>query len=61
MGSSEIESMHQDIIGMKKDLQLIKNILLEEHELSDEAKKELTEARNEKEFSSHEKIMKKFG
>lgn len=44
MGTT-IENIHEDILGLKKDITLIKNILTEDFELSTHAKKGLKEAR----------------
>lgn len=43
--TTEIEAIHQDLMDIKKDVEFIKNILSEEYELSDYAKKELKKAR----------------
>ena len=40
-----MEQLHKDITTMKDDVVLIKNILIEEGELTEETKKELQEAR----------------
>ena len=42
---TSIESLQKDISSLKKDMAYIKNILSENFELSDFAKKELEEAR----------------
>jgi len=44
----ETSSMNQHLIKIERDIDLIKNILLSEGELTDWAKKELTKARNQK-------------
>jgi len=43
--ATTIETIHNDILGLKDDIQLIKNILIEDFELSDYAKNALKEAR----------------
>ena len=43
--ATEIETLHKEILDIKNDLAYIKNILSEEYELSDEAKKQLEKAR----------------
>lgn len=43
---TSIEDLHEDIVGIKKDLEFIKNVLSENYELSDYAKKALHKARN---------------
>jgi hypothetical protein len=44
-----INEVNQNIRKMRRDIELIKNILLSEGELSEYAKKELADARAEKE------------
>mgnify|MGYP001576268643 CR=1 FL=1 len=44
-----INEVNQNIMKMRRDLELIKNILMAEGELSDYAKTELANARAEKE------------
>mgnify|MGYP001588062263 CR=1 FL=1 len=46
---SEINMIHGDIMKIQKDLQLIKNILFSEGELSSWAKRTLEEERNRSE------------
>ena len=43
--ATSIETIHQELIEIRKDVEFIKNILSEEYELSDYAKKALKEAR----------------
>ena len=45
MAQNELQHMHQDIEELKNDIALIKHILSEEGELTDEAKKRLEAAR----------------
>ncbi len=45
MAQKTLEHLHKDIEEMKSDLALIKNILYEEYELSEQGKKDLEEAR----------------
>ena len=58
---TNINIIHSDIIKMQKDLELIKNILFSEGELSNWAKKGLTKARNAScsEYLSHEEVKKR--
>lgn len=53
---TDIDSLHKDLMDIKKDLDIIKNILSENYELSDFAKKELLIAREtpESEYSDLE-------
>ena len=43
--TSSIESLHRELVQLRRDVELIKNILVEDFELSEEAKKSLKEAR----------------
>ena len=63
MGSITLEKINENINNLRLDVMELKARLDEEYELSEEAKKELEEARKtmKKEFVSHEEIMKKFG
>ena len=45
---SETKNIHQDLLKIKRDVELIKNILLSEGELTPYAKKHLAKARSEK-------------
>jgi len=44
MAQKTLEHLHKDIEEMKNDLAVIKNILYEEYELSEKAKRDLEEA-----------------
>ncbi|MFH0978584.1 MAG: hypothetical protein V1837_04750 [Candidatus Woesearchaeota archaeon] len=44
--ATSIDSIHRDILELKKDVEVIKDILKEDFELSDTAKKRLAQARN---------------
>jgi len=46
-----MDILHKDIAKLSKDVELIKNILMSEGELSDYAKLQLTKARKENEDS----------
>lgn len=43
--TSDMEAIHKDLVVLKKDVALIKSMLIEDFELSDHAKKALKEAR----------------
>ena len=45
MADSELKHIHQDIESLKRDIAVIKHILSEEGDLTDEAKKRLERAR----------------
>ena len=42
---TELEKIHKDIIGLKKDMEFIKRVLKEDFERRDYAKKSLKKAR----------------
>ena len=62
MESETINVSVNDILQIKKDIQFIKDQLMEETELTDWAKKELEEARKtpKEEYISMEEIEKEF-
>ncbi len=45
MSNVNINHLHKEIVAIKQDVELIKNILYEEGELTEEAKKRLAKAR----------------
>ena len=57
----ESKTLQKDMEKIKRDVELIKNILMSEGELTDWAKKELKNARNEPEsrYISHENLRKR--
>lgn len=56
--SVDIEHVHEDLLELRQELQLIKNILAEDYELSEEAKESVEEARNvsDEDLVSHDKV-----
>ncbi|ODS38628.1 MAG: hypothetical protein A7315_12100 [Candidatus Altiarchaeales archaeon WOR_SM1_79] len=62
MEAVTVETIHQDIAGLQDDIKLIKNILLEEYELSEETLMKLEEARKvpDSELIDHEEVKKRF-
>jgi len=58
----DMQQLHKDIISLKRDIILIKNILVEEGCLTEQAKKDLAEARAtpEEEYLNQEAIEKEF-
>ena len=62
MGSEFVKVKVEDLAKLRQDVELIKNILISEGELSDWAKEELSEARkNSKEkYVNMEEIEKEF-
>ena len=59
---SELKHMHEDIEEIKKSLDLIKNILAENYELSESTKKQLSIADETpiSEYIDHEEVKKRF-
>jgi hypothetical protein len=62
---TEVKNINDKLAKLARDVEIIKGILLErkemeEVELTDEAKKELEEARKRKTKISHEEVKKKF-
>jgi len=57
---TEIECMHKDIEDIKRSVSFIKNILVEDYELSDETKKKLKSASKTpiSEYIDHEEVKK---
>lgn len=45
MANVNLEHVHREVVMIKRDVELIKNILSEEGKLTDEAKKKLAKAR----------------
>jgi len=45
MGTISLEQVHQDILHLQKDIAEIKSMIAKDYELSDQAKKELDDAR----------------
>ncbi|MAE43344.1 hypothetical protein CMO93_06215 [Candidatus Woesearchaeota archaeon] len=63
MATVTLETIHKDILSMKKELHEIKSYMKEDElELTDETKKQITESRNrdDSEFISQEEIERKF-
>lgn len=62
MQETTLEHLHKDLKDLKRDMALVKHILSEEHELSEEAKKKLAKARktSDSEYVSHEEVRKRF-
>lgn len=62
MGTITLERLHKDVLGIKKELKRISLILGEDFELSEEAKKELREARKEpiSSYVDHAEVLKEF-
>ncbi len=62
METITLERLHKEVLGIKKELKRIGFILGEDFELSEEAKKELREARKEpiSSYVGHEEVLKEF-
>lgn len=63
MGAITLEKIHEDLIGLKKEMKHIKILLEENFELSEDVIKEIEESRKrpKEEFISHEEMKKEFG
>lgn len=59
MAEVDLEHVHGDIMALKQEIELIKNILAEEYDLSDEARDKLEEARevSDEELVPHEEVV----
>ena len=62
MEAVTVETIHHEITGLQDDIKLIKNILLEEYELSEETIRKLEEARKvpDSELIDHDEVKKRF-
>ena len=60
MSEVAIKTIHEDLIEIKERIGKIDNILEEDYELSDFAKKELKKARAEEKSISHKELMKNY-
>ncbi len=62
MKTITLERLHKEVLSIKKELKRISFILGEDFELSEEAKKELKEARKEpiSSYVDHEEVLKEF-
>ena len=63
MGTITLEQIHEDMIGMKMEMERLKNLIEENFELSDDLVREIEESRKrpKSEFVSHEAMRKEFG
>ena len=61
MGNVTLETIHKEIADIKGELKFLKHIMEEEYQLSEWAKKELSEARkvHDKELIDHEEVKKR--
>jgi hypothetical protein len=62
MPQVNLEHVHEDIVALRRDVEMIKDVLAEERELSEEAKRKLRKARNasDEEFAPHEDVVDRF-
>lgn len=62
MTNTDIKHMHEDLEALKQDVAIIKHILSEEGELTEETLKRLEQARKtpDSEYISHKELKKKF-
>ena len=58
--NTDIKHMHEDLEMLKKDIAVIKHVLLQEHKLTPKAMKELEKARKtpQSKYISHEELRK---
>ena len=62
MQNTTIESLHEDIDVLKREVILIRHLLAEDFELSEKAKKELAKARAtpKERYTCHEDVKNRF-
>ena len=62
MTTITLKQIHEDLIGLKMEMEHIKTLVQEDLQLSDELIKEIEESRKrpKKDFISHEDIRKEF-
>ncbi len=62
MGTASSEKKYNGLIHLQKDMDFVKKVIAEDFELSEEAKKDLKEARatTKKEFTSQEDMETEF-
>lgn len=62
MGNVTLEQIHEDLVGLKKEIEHLKTLIEEDFELSDDVVKEIEESRNRssQEFVSQEDMREEF-
>lgn len=62
MTTVTLQQLHEDLMGMKKELTHIRTLLEEEFELVNDVAREIEESRNRprKQFISHEEMRREF-
>ena len=60
-GMESMKEINESLMKLQRDVELIKNVLMSEGELTDWAKKELERARKEKKTISHEELKRELG
>ena len=62
MKTITLERIHEDILDLKEEIKDLKNLMMEDFELSDDLVKEINESRkrSKKDFISHEEMGKEF-
>lgn len=62
MSEITLDKIHEDIMGLRKDIEHIKSVVDEEYELVDDVVIDIKKSKNraEKEFVSHEEMRKEF-
>ena len=63
MSSITLEKIHEDLNGLKKEIEHMRTLIEEDFELSDDVVKEINESRKrpKEELISHEEMRKEFG
>ncbi|HIH37469.1 hypothetical protein J4460_09060 [Candidatus Woesearchaeota archaeon] len=56
-----LEQLHEDIVGLKREIRSLREIVAEDFELSDNVKKDILHSRSQGKLVSHEEMRKEFG
>jgi hypothetical protein len=62
MGEVSLEKIHEDIVGLKKDVEHIKTLIEEDYAVAEDVVGEIKKSRKrpDSEFVSHEELKKEF-
>jgi len=61
MGTITLERIHEDIIGLKKEMEKLRLIVAENYELSNDVVEDIKASRKNKDLVSQEEMRKEFG
>jgi len=61
MGTITLERIHEDLIGLKKEMEKLRLIVAENYELSDDLVEDIKSSRKNKVLVSQEAMRKEFG